>query len=139
MLLHGRQPAISLLCCSSTCSIASPWLRYLFMTPLLPRPLCCFSGSSGILCLLCRYPLSPLLLCLLCASLPTLLTSVCSVTLLGVQAACSIAPLRGTGCISLASITFLMNNIFRICNPSVILNNGPIGRALQPIVLQWAY
>ena len=72
MLLHGRWPAISLLRCSSTYSIASSWLRYLFMALLLPCLLCCFSDSSGFLCLLCHYPLSPLLLRLLCAPLPAL-------------------------------------------------------------------
>ena len=133
MLLHGRQPAISLLCCSSTCSIASPWLRYLFIAPLLPCLLCCFSGSSDILCLLLPVSIESIapppalrssacfaLLRLHCASLPTLLTSACSVAPLSVQAACSVALLRGTDRIPLASITFLMNIVLHICSPSIM-------------------
>ena len=139
LLLHERRLVISSLCCSSICSIASPWLRCLFMALLLLCLLCCFSGSSSILCLLCCYLLSPLLLCLLCAplsalrfsayfallrllcaSLLTLRTSVCSVAPLSIQAACSVALLRGTGRISLASIIFLIKTVLTICSPLII-------------------
>ena len=99
LLLHRRQPAISLLRCSSTCSIASPWLHYLFMAPLLPRLLCCFSGSSGILCLLCHYLLSPLLLRLLCAPLSALRSSACFALL---RLLCApLAALCSSGCFAL--------------------------------------
>ena len=80
--------------------VASQWLRC-FLTysaaSLAPVPLSVCSAAIRWVHCSSR---------LLRASPPTLFTSVCSVAPLRVQAACSVALLRGTGRISLASVTF---------------------------------